>query len=273
MEKKVCRVCGKLKGIDNFYKIKKMKDGYRNECKDCCKILYFDRLKKKNKNKLIKDDGEKICRICKKNKFIKDFHVKRWTFDGRRSECKECIKIIQKKYKESPEYQEKRKDYDKQRYEKKKHQILDRKKEYYIENKKDILEYKKNYRTNNSEKIKNWRINNKERLSELQSNYRKRYPHIVAWRSILHSTIKRLGTKKQDKTINLLGYSVNDLKEHIEKRFKKGMTWENYGDWEIDHIRPVSSFSSDDLISVVNSLDNLQPLWKIDNLIKGSNVI
>lgn len=270
MKQKICRICGELKNLDDFYKSKKMKDGYRNECNICFKILYVDKIKERNKNKLVKNDGKKVCRICKKKKFIKDFHIKRGTFDGRRSECKECIKIIQKKYKELPEYQEKRKKYDKERYNKNKDKILNIKKKYYKENKESILNYKKNYRLNNGEKIKEWRINNKERLSELQSNYRKKYPHVITWRSILYSTLNRLGTKKSSKTIDELGYSAEQLKEHIENNFDEGMSWENHGEWDIDHIRPVSSFSSDTPMNVVNSLDNLQPLWKIDNLSKGS---
>jgi hypothetical protein len=51
--------------------------------------------------------------------------------------------------------------------------------------------------------------------------------------------------------------------------FKNGMTWENYGEWHIDHIRPVSSFDKDDEVSVINSLENLQPLWAYENLSKS----
>jgi len=50
------------------------------------------------------------------------------------------------------------------------------------------------------------------------------------------------------------------------------MCWENYGDWHIDHIRPVASFDKNTLPSIVNSLDNLQPLWKEDNLKKVVNI-
>jgi hypothetical protein len=65
-----------------------------------------------------------------------------------------------------------------------------------------------------------------------------------------------------------LGYSATQLKEHIEKQFISGMTWENYGKWEIDHIKEVCTFDKSTPMSVVNSLDNLQPLWKRDNILK-----
>jgi len=70
-----------------------------------------------------------------------------------------------------------------------------------------------------------------------------------------------------------LGYSAIKLKESIESKFMTGMTWENWGEWHIDHIKPVSSFNKNEKVSTVNSLDNLQPLWAIDNLKKGNKII
>jgi hypothetical protein len=71
----------------------------------------------------------------------------------------------------------------------------------------------------------------------------------------------------------LVGYSVEDLIEHLESLFKPGMTWGNYGQWHIDHIRPVASFHfatyDDPDFKACWSLSNLQPLWAIENLRKG----
>jgi hypothetical protein len=63
------------------------------------------------------------------------------------------------------------------------------------------------------------------------------------------------------------------LKEHIEKLFVEGMSWENHGEWHIDHIKPVSKFDKTEKISIINSLDNLQPLWAVDNLKKSNKII
>lgn len=68
----------------------------------------------------------------------------------------------------------------------------------------------------------------------------------------------------------MLGYSADDLKLHMESLFKEGMSWDNYGEWHIDHIKPVSLFDPETDISIVNSLDNLQPLWAYENLSKGN---
>ena len=73
---------------------------------------------------------------------------------------------------------------------------------------------------------------------------------------------------KNGKTIDILGYSALELKEHIEKLFKPGMTWENYGEWNIDHIKEIHTFDCDTPQNIVNSLDNLQPLWQDENIKK-----
>ncbi len=58
-----------------------------------------------------------------------------------------------------------------------------------------------------------------------------------------------------------------------EKKFINGMSWENWGKWHLDHIKPVSSFDKSEKMSIINSLDNLQPLWAVDNLKKSNKLI
>jgi len=75
---------------------------------------------------------------------------------------------------------------------------------------------------------------------------------------------------------SLVGYTIIDLKEHLEKQFTDGMTWENYGEWHIDHVKPICKFNINSVdcedFKTCWSLDNLQPLWAIDNLKKGGNL-
>lgn len=71
----------------------------------------------------------------------------------------------------------------------------------------------------------------------------------------------------------VLGYSLQELKDHLERSFKEGMSWENYGEWHIDHIRPLCSFTilsreSEDFKEAW-SLQNIQPLWAMENSIKA----
>ena len=68
----------------------------------------------------------------------------------------------------------------------------------------------------------------------------------------------------------MLGYTPRELKEHLEKQFVDGMSWDNHGrgkeKWNIDHIRPINTFPIGTPISEINALSNLRPLWSRDNL-------
>jgi membrane protein involved in colicin uptake len=70
----------------------------------------------------------------------------------------------------------------------------------------------------------------------------------------------------------IVGYTVDDLRRHLERQFLQGMTWDNIGAWQIDHIVPLSSFSfstpDDPEFRAAWALTNLRPLWKRDNLLK-----
>lgn len=72
----------------------------------------------------------------------------------------------------------------------------------------------------------------------------------------------------------LIGCSIEDLRAHIESQFQPGMTWENYGKWHVDHIRPCVSFNLLDPMQQQECFHytNLQPLWAEDNIKKGGRV-
>ncbi len=78
------------------------------------------------------------------------------------------------------------------------------------------------------------------------------------------------GNIKSDRTKKLLGCSIDELKLYIQNKFTYGMTWNNYGAWHIDHIRPCISFdlSIPEQQRKCFNYSNLQPLWAIDNIIK-----
>ena len=97
-----------------------------------------------------------------------------------------------------------------------------------------------------------------------------------AWRSVLKSQLRRFGTSKESSTIEILGYSAEELKKHLENLFTPGMSWSNYGEWHVDHIKSISKFDTNTPPNIVNSLSNLQPLWattrKIDGVIYEGNI-
>lgn len=241
----------------------------------------------------------KTCSKCKEEKSFDEFHKHKSSKDGYRSQCKECRKEIEKKYyienNISLKIKEKRK-FDK-RYIEYNRKYKDSNKEFINELKRNwsksekCKESQKIYYQNNSEKIKErisqYRKDNidfileKEKEKRKTDKYKKyislyikehksKHPHIYAWRTLLTNTLKRLNTNKSHSTIEMLGYSADELKIHLESLFKEGMSWENYGKWHIDHIKPVSFFDEDEDVSIVNSLENLQPLWAFENLSKSN---
>ena len=76
---------------------------------------------------------------------------------------------------------------------------------------------------------------------------------------------------KKGKIVDKLGCSVQYLKCRLEKKFKKGMTWDNWGEWHIDHIIPLDSFDLTDEKQYLEACNykNLQPLWAKENFLKG----
>ena len=92
-------------------------------------------------------------------------------------------------------------------------------------------------------------------------------------RSLVKNTMIKYGGRKAEKTELLLGCSVEFARRYLESLFLPGMTWDNHGEWHIDHIRPCASFS--DLTQLEQQQEcchytNLQPLWAEDNLSKGA---
>lgn len=78
--------------------------------------------------------------------------------------------------------------------------------------------------------------------------------------------------RESGRIFSLLPYSARDVVEHMEANFLPGMSWENYGKWHIDHRKPCALFDHSDPAQVEAcwALENLQPLWAVDNLKKGA---
>ena len=111
-------------------------------------------------------------------------------------------------------------------------------------------------------------FNLKERLRSQLTKQQKKYPN-------LDYAVRQAASKNQNtKYLNILGYSKEELKNHLEKQFTKDMTWKAFrdGDIHIDHIKPQSLFNLKDINHVKEcwSLNNLQPLWAKENIVKSN---
>lgn len=209
--------------------------------------------------------------------------------------CKECsVEYVKNRYK----YNSECKEYVKRSNEKYRIQNKDRikkyKKEYRIQNKEKISKYYKQYYTKNKENIaerkkqrstldknntkeyyKQYRTQNKNKINEYLRVYRRKkykkninYRLTILTRKNLQRCFNLINTPKDVHTFELLGYTPQELKQHLEKQFYNGMTWDNYGTyWEIHHIKPLHTFNFGTIdnvnyeqIKIANSLDNLQAL-------------
>lgn len=166
------------------------------------------------------------------------------------------------------ENKEHRKKYIKQWYEENKGELLAKQKEYAKQNPHIRKKAQLKWLANNKAKYNEWRAKN--------ARTRRAADPIFALRDICRkrvlNALKLKGIKKNSKTESMIGCSWETLKSHIEAQFAEGMTWENRGEWEIDHIIPLSSESTYDGIIKLSHYTNLQPLWKEDNRKKSDKM-
>jgi hypothetical protein len=229
---------------------------------------------------------EKKCSKCVVNKPLSEFNKRSNSKDGYRFECKDCQKLHYEanrdhyiaKMKENRD--NKLDEYvnrDKAYYEANKTEILKKKKQYHVDNQEMLLKKAKEYYIKHKDErsiynkkwVKDNIIHYRKYQKEYSKQYREKYPHIILWRSMLRCSLIRLGKIKEEYTIDLLGYSSLDFKQHIESLFTDGMNWDNYGEWHIDHIKDVVLFDEDTPPYVVNALTNLRPLWATTRKING----
>jgi len=222
----------------------------------------------------------KYCPKCKTIKNDSDFGKAKGRSDGLRGWCKVCTNLATSKWqKNNPEkakakrerFYAKHDNYEKEYYEANKKTIKGRAREWYNSNRERAL---------NSSKA--WAEANPEQVLESKKKYNRKYRSTP--KGNISSTIsKRMneslqkGTKSGRHWEELVGFTVDQLKSHIEKLFKPGMAWENYGTiWEIDHKVPIAVFNfekPDDIdFRLCWSLKNLQPLEKSENRSKGAKI-
>jgi len=267
----------------------------------------------------------KKCSKCKIEKNEGCFNKYSGTKDGLYPSCKNCRKITLSKYYENnsdiiientKKYYEYNKSVilvkNKKLYENNKEEILATNRDYYKNNKKAVLAAQKIYRDNHKfqrneyinrnktsikEYNKNYAIVNKYKIVKKHNEYQnKRYNNDPQFR------IRNLISSKITKQLKLSGsckgggsclyylpYTIQELKDHIEKQFEPWMTWNNQGlyvaenwndndqttwKWQLDHIIPASSFNytsmEDQTFKECWALSNLRPLSAKQNQLDGA---
>lgn len=141
---------------------------------------------------------------------------------------------------------------------KNKDKVRERYNKWYLFNKNKRKEYCKKYHK---------KYFNKRRKSDSLFKLRCKISHSI------RNSMRNIGYKKNEKCSIILGCSFEFFKEHIESKFTEGMSWSNHGEWEYDHIIPISSAKNELEIISLNHYSNFQPLWKQDNRKKGAKII
>ena len=159
-------------------------------------------------------------------------------------------------------------------------------KEYQLKNAEKLKDYFKEYRLKNADILKDQRKENYLQNSKQKMAYNKVYTRkrrqedpnfrlISNLRSRIVGYCRNIKIEKNFRTINALGCTAQEFKEHLERLFQMGMTWENYGlgGWVVDHIKPISLAKTIDEVYLLNHYTNLQPMWELDNLVKHNKYI
>jgi len=229
------------------------------------------------------EEKVRICFLCnaqfitkhKNRKFCSDFCKKRHE------------KIYKKRYyiEHKVEYIKLKKEY----YQKQRKQILDKNKKYYWSNLDDRRAYGKAYYLKNQEKMKSnssknyyldtekkkvyqkgWVNRNRLRINERRRIRRINDPLFRLNSNISSAISTSIRGKGGNKWQSLVGYNINELKQHLESQFSLKINWNNYGNyWELDHIIPKNRFCYSSFLDPEFkkcwALDNLQPLEKLMN--------
>lgn len=221
----------------------------------------------------------KKCSKCKEEKDFIEFHNHKRTKDGYTCRCKECSLNDKKEYyeKNKDKVKEKVKEYRENNLDKVKKNV----KEHYKKNRETLLEYKKNYHKENKEHLSElnlkYREDNKESINECKRKYisnKRKTDSLFKLKEniskLINQSLKNKGFKKEYRSEEVLGCTIQEFKDYIEDRFLEGMFWENHGEWHLDHKTPVSWGKSENEIYELNHYTNFQPLWEKDNLSKGN---
>lgn len=261
---KICNKCGLSKDESEFQARTCMKDGIRNECKKCISERNHIRyLANCEEFKAIQREWNK------NNKDIKKKSGQRW-YQNNKEKVRQCDaewaknnpeKVKEIQIKAQKKYREKNRD-----------KINKNAREKHAENPELCRERCRKSRIKHLEE-------RRKRDREFSRLIRNTPQGKINDRMSVGIRQALKGNKNGLKWESLVGYTKDQLQLHLENLFTKGMTWERLltGEIHIDHIIPKSSFHyvdpSDPEFKKCWSLDNLQPMWAKDNLIKHNKII
>jgi len=267
---KTCTKCHKEHPAttEYFFAGKTYSDGLRSKCKACMTLYNSERRKSKEIIPNTDETIKKKCAVCGQEfpATIDYFFAGHCSF-GLRRKCKKCFQSEAEIREASPKYKQKRREYGKKHYAENKEMYAARWQIYYQENAEHLKEKAIEWGKSNLDKRRitdaHRRENPKFRLSQNISG------------SIRQSLFRHNG-KGGAPWESLVDFTKQDLIEHIEKLFQPGMTWDNYGEWHLDHKIPklVFNFTKPEHEDFKRCwcLSNLQPMWAKENMTKSAKL-
>lgn len=221
----------------------------------------------------------KKCTKCGQIKPLDEFPPDKKHSDGRASGCRVCGRAACKRWADG------HKDSIRARVIKNKEHIAARNRVRWLNNKEKLYQQHRAWVKANPIKMKEygeaWRQRNIEHARDLarKAAARRTKTPEGRLRNVVSNGLRQTlakGSKGRQHWEFLVGYTVHQLKHHLEKQFKPGMSWDNYGEWEIDHKIPLSAFNfktPDDIdFKRAWALKNLQPLWMPENRSKKDHM-
>lgn len=279
----ICKKCKHSKPQDAFYKSKAHKGGFNLQCRDCC------RKKHKVWREANKETVREKCSEWRKANPDKarDSSRKYILANPEKAKARRDAYSINNKDKLSAYNSQWQKDNPdkvaaKSKAWRKNNQdkVKEHCKANYAKNKEKLRAREKAYRDLNREKINSSRREKRKNDPEkCYSRSNERYKTDPEFR-LVRLLRNRLGSvirnkRKSGSAVALLGCSTQDVIQYLESKFQVGMTWENWGEWHIDHKKPLASFNLEDETELAEACHytNLQPLWAIDNIKKSNKII
>lgn len=215
----------------------------------------------------------KKCNRCEIEKEYSEFYKDSYKKDGLKTICKECYKEDWQNNKDIKNLKEK------ERYlvYSKSESYKERKKKYYQENKEKIRSRSKEWREKNIDRVKEVNDANYQKNKErILSRYKDRlindplFKFIQSLKCNIRNSLIRNGYSKKTRTFEILGIEFQEFRLYIESQFVDGMSWDNYGEWHLDHRTPISWATTEEEAIKLCHYTNYQPLWAFENISKGN---
>ena len=271
---KTCKTCCEVKPFEEFSKKIPTRLTISN-CYKCDSKIRYEKFKIRliNNPKIREKKKENVKRYVQKNKDCEKYKQRKRANKERYKVKKFGEEFIIRKENKRIKIEELNKQKDIRRIERER--VLDKKRKIKELKEEENRKRKEYYNTDEYKEIV------RQKNKEVRYNRWKRrwnedelFAMKVRLRNLIRNSFRKQGYKKFDlNTESIVGVTYNYFKEYLESKFLEGMTWENRGEWHIDHIIPLSSaVSKDDLIRLCH-YTNLQPLWAIDNIKKGNKIL